>query len=690
MPEQRRRYRVARRFAVFGPAAIVLVTGLLAYAALSDAVDTRRLVLHSRDVLDGSSSLTTALLDAETGQLALLATHDSAFLEPYSGAADRVQASLARLHALTSDNPQQRQRLDSLAGRVQLRLALIDSSLALEARGDFAAALRTLQTGARRGVRSDIRRLVDSLEADEDRLLVARQAAERRSTQLTSAIIVAGTLLAGLLAFLVNRNFDRALRDRRLALAESRLANERLTENAIELEHQADMAQQAALAAEQANEQAQAARRAAEESERRAERLQEATEALTSAQSTEQVANLIVTQAIGALAAHSGAVAAIEADGARLRFVAAHGIAAAEPGTELDIDTAYPICAAAREGKPVVLETPELIAQRFPAVVEVHARDNTKAVVAYPLLARGRTTGALLIRFDAPHALSVNDRAFLAAMSRIASEALDRARLFEAERTARAQAETANRAKAAFLASMSHELRTPLQAALGFSQLVRAGVYGDINAHQAEVLGRVERSQTHLARLIDDILDFARLEAGRVRLAPEAVRVADIINDLAPLVEPQASAKDIELALLPPSDSLRVFADAHRLRQILVNIVGNAIKFTPEAGSIRVGAMRVGSSVVISVRDDGMGIPADRLQSIFEPFVQVDDRLTRTASGAGLGLAISRDLARAMGGDITVESELRRGSTFSVRLPLYVDEHVVHSDEGGVTPSERA
>jgi signal transduction histidine kinase len=144
-------------------------------------------------------------------------------------------------------------------------------------------------------------------------------------------------------------------------------------------------------------------------------------------------------------------------------------------------------------------------------------------------------------------------------------------------------------------------------------------------------------------------------------------------------VEPQATAKKIELSLLPPPGSLRVTADRHRLRQILVNIVGNAIKFTPELGTIRVGALYDGGVASIQVRDTGIGIPADRLAAIFDPFVQVEDGLTRTASGAGLGLAISRDLARAMGGDLTVESEIGKGSTFSVVLPVVEGESVLSS-----------
>jgi signal transduction histidine kinase len=187
---------------------------------------------------------------------------------------------------------------------------------------------------------------------------------------------------------------------------------------------------------------------------------------------------------------------------------------------------------------------------------------------------------------------------------------------------------------------------------------------------QAEVLGRVERSQTHLALLIDDILDFARIEAGRVRVDAEPVAVGDVFAELAPLVEPQAQAKQIDLALVPPANGLRVRGDRHRLRQILVNLVGNAIKFTPHKGAVRVNTVVNAEHATIQVTDNGTGIPADRLQAIFEPFVQVDEGLTRTQTGVGLGLAISRDLARAMGGELSATSELGKGSIFSVVLRL--------------------
>src|SRR5689334_3187012 len=285
---------------------------------------------------------------------------------------------------------------------------------------------------------------------------------------------------------------------------------------------------------------------------------------------------------------------------------------------------------------------------------------------------RGRVLGGLLIRFNAPHVFSPADRSFMNALSRIAAEAFERARLFDAERAARAAAESANRAKAAFLASMSHELRTPLQAALGFAQLLRSGVFGPINAEQSDALARVERSQTHLARLIDDILDFARLEAGRVRVLLEAVRAAEIIEDLVPLVEPQATLKQISITT-QVADGLVVAVDRQRMRQIMLNLVGNAIKFTNPGGAVRVVARPDANRVRFEVQDNGLGIPADRLKEIFEPFVQVDDALTRTAAGAGLGLAISRDLARAMGGELSVQSEPGKGSVFSVSFPAVAD-----------------
>jgi signal transduction histidine kinase/CHASE3 domain sensor protein len=670
MPDRRRRNRFARRLAVFGPAGIVVLTGFLAYGALHRTIASRELVQHTHDVLDASNRVLTALLDAETSTRGYVITHDTSYLAPAADTRQRTERGLADLRALTADNRAQQLRVDTLADRAMRRLRAADSIVAIERLGRTDLSRDAVRHAAGPGLMGDARRLVANIQAEEERLLVARRVAEKRSMELTTIIVIAGAVIAALLALFVNRSFDRALRDRRRALEETEAANNRLQENAIELEQQAEAAMAAATEAEQATESAQEALAAAEESERRAERLQAATEALTGALGIGDVANLIVDQALHALRADSGGLAVLDHEKNELTFMARRNIDVSVVGDHIPLDAPYPMATAAREARPVMLSAPDAIAREFPAIVTQHRIDRIQALGAFPLQINGRVTGVLLVRFQRAQPLDGADRAFLGALSRIAAEAFERARLFEAERAARQAAEAANRAKAAFLASMSHELRTPLQAALGFAQLVRSGVYGAVNEQQAEVLGRVERSQTHLARLIDDILDFARLEAGRVRIEPVPVPLTEVISELAPLIEPQAAKKKIELTLLPPDERLVVMADRHRLQQVLVNIVGNAIKFTPENGMIRVGAVRDGASATIFVRDTGKGIPADRLQAIFEPFVQVEDALTRTNSGAGLGLAISRDLTRAMGGDLKVESELGVGSTFSIILPL--------------------
>jgi signal transduction histidine kinase len=233
---------------------------------------------------------------------------------------------------------------------------------------------------------------------------------------------------------------------------------------------------------------------------------------------------------------------------------------------------------------------------------------------------------------------------------------------------ARTEAEAANRAKGDFLASMSHELRTPLNAIGGYTELLEMEVHGPINEAQRGALDRIGLSQRHLLTLINDLLAFARVEAGRIELDVQPLALARVLRGVEPLVAPLAAAKGISY-VATPSEEAAVLADEERLRQILVNIVGNGIKFTQYGGTIEVTCRADEEGVEIHVRDNGPGIPAEKHRAIFDPFMQVDRRLNRPREGVGLGLAISRDLARAMGGDILVESEEGRGSTFVIRLP---------------------
>jgi signal transduction histidine kinase len=246
---------------------------------------------------------------------------------------------------------------------------------------------------------------------------------------------------------------------------------------------------------------------------------------------------------------------------------------------------------------------------------------------------------------------------------------LDVRELVLSERAARQQAEEANKAKSQFLATMSHELRTPLNAIAGYSQIMELGLHGPVTPAQREDLERIDRSQRHLLALINDILNFAKIEAGRVDVEPATVHVEQLLNGLKEFVEPQLQEKQLEFSQCTKDPEVRACADPDKVRQILINLLSNAIKFTPPTGKISLDCDADDKTVTISVADTGNGIPADKLEAIFEPFVQIGRDFNSSQSGTGLGLAISRDLARRMDGELTVESKLGVGSTFSLTLP---------------------
>jgi PAS domain S-box-containing protein len=236
----------------------------------------------------------------------------------------------------------------------------------------------------------------------------------------------------------------------------------------------------------------------------------------------------------------------------------------------------------------------------------------------------------------------------------------------------RAAADDANRAKSSFLAVMSHELRTPLNAIAGYVQLLEMGIHGPVTDAQLEALNRIGRSQKHLLRLINDVLNLARIESGRVEYMLEDVELGGLMADVTPMVEPQMLSKGLELEMEIPARTV-ARADREKVQQIVINLLSNALKFTPPGGRVRVEAGSAGSGVVwLSVEDTGIGIPPEKQASVFDPFVQVDMSSTRRSEGSGLGLAISRDLARGMGGDLSVASALGQGSTFTLTLPADV------------------
>jgi signal transduction histidine kinase/PAS domain-containing protein len=318
-----------------------------------------------------------------------------------------------------------------------------------------------------------------------------------------------------------------------------------------------------------------------------------------------------------------------------------------------------------------------------------------RAVVCVPLHKAGRFVAAMAVHQRAPRAWTSDEVELVVTVVQRCWEALERARALRrlqereaalratssqlAERTAAAEA--ANRAKSDFLSTMSHELRTPLNAIQGYAELLIMGLRGPVTDAQRQDLERVRRANQHMAGLVTDVLNFARLEAGQVEYHPEAVPLGPLVRDLEALIGPQFAAKGLAYdhdgcGPETPERPHVVWADPEKVRQVLLNLLSNAVKFTDAApghpGRVSLACEADAAAGVVRVRvsDTGRGIAAAHLTRIFDPFVQVDRHHTQASQqGVGLGLAISRDLARGMGGDLTAESTLGAGSTFTLTLP---------------------
>jgi PAS domain S-box-containing protein len=328
------------------------------------------------------------------------------------------------------------------------------------------------------------------------------------------------------------------------------------------------------------------------------------------------------------------------------------------------------------------------------------------SVLIVPLRARGRVIGVMsLVAAESGRRYTEAEQSLAENLAERAAMAIDNARLYtqteaarvdleesreelkvsieELSRTndeleaktrlaeqSRADAEGANRAKAEFLAHMSHELRTPLNAIAGYSELMELGLHGPVTPEQREDLARIKRSQRHLLGLINDVLNFAKLEAAHIRFDIQPMPVRDAVLALEALIAPQLAAKSLRYECGEADPALLAMADSEKVQQILLNLLSNAMKFTEPGGRIAVAARRVATTIHIDVTDTGSGIPTDKRESVFEPFVQLARTLSSGHEGTGLGLAISRDLARAMGGELAVASTVGEGSTFTLVLPI--------------------
>ncbi|MEO7964966.1 MAG: PAS domain-containing sensor histidine kinase [Gemmatimonadaceae bacterium] len=291
--------------------------------------------------------------------------------------------------------------------------------------------------------------------------------------------------------------------------------------------------------------------------------------------------------------------------------------------------------------------------------------------MSIPISLRGERFGTIALAItEAGRHFADSDLEVAIDLATRAANAIDNARLHTATTVARDEAESANRAKSELLSHASHDLRTPLNAISGYAELLEMGILGPVNDAQRDALSRVQRSQRHLLALINDLLHFTKLESGSVEFHFAEIDVSTIAKEVTSLIHEQAISKKITLRC-GTAGAIRAWADEEKVFQIVLNLVRNSVKFTSDAGEVVVNVEDDSGNerVRVTVADNGIGIPSDKVDAIFEPFTQIGRSFSRPLEGSGLGLAISRELARAMGGMLQVSSVVGEGSTFTLSLP---------------------
>ncbi len=406
----------------------------------------------------------------------------------------------------------------------------------------------------------------------------------------------------------------------------------------------------------------------------RSAHLQAIATALSEALTPRQVADVVLAQGIAAIGAHAGSIALLNEDGDALEVADATGypVHMLDSWRQFSLSQAVPLAEAVRSKTMILIESPDALVARYPQLGQ-RAMPEHRAWAAIPLLLEGRVSGALGLSFGEAHVFNGDERTFLLTLASQCAQALERARLYEAERQARARAEAAVRLRDQFLSIAAHELKTPLTSLLGYAQLFQRRTLrvGNLSEADQRALGVIVAQSARLNRMVAALLDIARIESGQLSIQRAPLDLCELARRVVEEAREQAEEHPLEITCQP--EQLLIEGDDLRLEQVLQNLIQNAIKYSPPGAPVAVRIERQGAYASVAVADRGIGIPEAALARLFQRFYRAPNVDERQISGMGIGLFVVKEIIMLHDGTVEVESIEGQGSTFSFRLPLIAE-----------------
>ncbi|HVZ36428.1 MAG TPA: CHASE3 domain-containing protein, partial [Polyangiaceae bacterium] len=672
----------------------VLAVLLIAYftdLALKARQDAAESVTHTMQVLERAQQLLTLLSDAETGQRGFVLTNEDRYLEPYNNARDTVPTQLQNLRNLTADNAQQRGRLDELNQLIQRKMDVLAQTVELQRAGQRERALQLVRSETGQDAMERIRIVVSQIESAERDLLASRQTNYDGLTRLSTAILWGGSILLlaliGASAVMTSRDYRARetqswLRAGQFAFSQRIQGEQRLDKLGSHVLGFLAEALDAKVGALYIAEGPTALRRFAgyamppgreNEIVVRGDGLlgQAALENRTIHVKEVPDGYLEINSTTGRSKAREIIVVPAATDGVVHAVLELGFFRAIKPADRELLERVSEALGVAVRASRDRTRLEDLLAETQRQAEELQTQQEELRVSNEELEVQTKALKETQVRMESQQVELEQTNSQLeeqATLLEHQKDALAQTQAVLAEKAA--ELERTNQYKSEFLANMSHELRTPLNSTLILAKLLADNKPGTLTEEQVKYAQTITSAGKELLALINDILDLSKIEAGKMEVTPESVTVASTVETLAQVFTPLAKEKGLALTTTIESGApAQVTTDSQRMGQILRNLLSNALKFTERGEvSIRVAAAANGG-VAFTVRDSGIGIPAHQQSLIFEAFRQADGSTHRKYGGTGLGLSISRDLARMLGGDITVESTPGQGSAFTLTLP---------------------